>query len=148
MDRGSHDSARRFTDDRYTRPAHAIHRKNAASTLQEDLGITEVSVLGSIDRGIALPSAISRDLHLDPGRVTRIVDLLVRLDYVQRGYDLEDRRRCPLSLTPTGWASLNTARRSIAGAIESIVDQLLSQDRQGLVDGLEAVRGVLEAPAG
>jgi len=109
-----------------------------------ELGLTEVMTLGLIDRGIDLGSTIARSLQIDPARVTRIVERLVAQGYVVRGEDSMDRRRCPLSLTPSGQTLLSLARAALGDAMNSILEQLPPADRASLVGGLQSVRPVLE----
>jgi MarR family transcriptional regulator for hemolysin len=104
----------------------------------DDLSIIELSVLGQIERGIDLPSAVARVLQLDPARVTRITDRLVMLGYIEREADLGDRRRCHLRLTDAGRAELSTA-------VAELLAGLSDEERTGLMRGLESIRRVLDA---
>jgi DNA-binding MarR family transcriptional regulator len=109
-----------------------------------DVGLSEVTVLGSIDRGIDLASKIAHSLQLDPPRVTRIVERLVSRGLVTRGSDSSDRRRCPLALTPSGASILGTARTALTNSMRLIIDELPSGTQDQLVDSLEHVRLILE----
>ncbi len=110
----------------------------------DSLSMAEVSVLGQVDRGAKLPSAIARALQLDPGRVTRITDQLVSLGYITREIDPDDRRRCLLRLTDTGRTRIALARQNIASAINRLLSSLDPEERAALIGALEHVRTLLE----
>lgn len=117
--------------------------------VDETLGITELGVLGTIDKGTELPSAVARLMRLDPGRVTRIVDGFERRGYIVRGIDREDRRRCPLSITSDGRRILNQGRGVVGSAMEAIISQLPGAQQDGLMNALDSIRTILDgAPAG
>src|SRR5579872_1366985 len=113
-------------------------------TIGSELSLTDVTVLGAIDRGIDLASSIARALQIDAPRVTRIVERLVMLGYVKRGSDLTDRRRCPLSVTPRGVQSLAQARDMLAAGMTSVIDELPTGQQEMLVESLERIRQVLD----
>lgn len=112
--------------------------------LHSDLGVRDLSVLAQVAHGTALPSLIARQLWLDPPRVTRIVDRLVTLEYVTRHADSLDRRRSLLSLTVDGQQRLATGKREMAQAVAWLLAQLTDPERQGLENGLLAVRRVVD----
>lgn len=109
------------------------------------LNLAELSVLGQVSRGNTLPSAIARAMRLDPARVTRIGDRLVRLGYLERCEDSDDRRRCRLRLTPSGEERLVQGRHDLSAAMSSLLDGLSLEDRAALTHSLEAVRQTLDA---
>lgn len=108
------------------------------------LDMNELAILGQIDRGIHLPSTISRSLRFDPARVTRTVDRLVGLGQVERGTDAVDRRRCPLVLTERGRQTVQAGRMEIARAMDAILREVPEDQRHGLTDALESVRNVID----
>src|SRR5947209_19062295 len=94
----------------YVRLVRLLEQQTRSELNEEPLTLTEMGVLGQIERGQTLPSMIARALALDPARVTRITDHLFALGYVQREADPEDRRRCPLRLTAEGTERLERGR--------------------------------------
>lgn len=112
----------------------------------EPLTLTEMGVLGQIDRGQALPSTIARALALDPARVTRITDHLYGLGYVQREADPDDRRRCPLSITESGAERLERGRFHFSEAMTTILRGLTEEERIGLQLGSVGLARVLDHP--
>ncbi|SRR5579884_2916788 len=112
--------------------------------LDQPLGLPELSVLQVIDRGVTLPSGLSRVLHLDPGRVSRIVDQLAEGGLVCRGRDLGDRRLCPLSLTEAGRTRLVEGKRAAANAMATILEGLPKSQMRQFATSMSAVRAVLD----
>ena len=110
----------------------------------DQVGLTELGVLGAIESGIELPSAIARLMRLDPGRVTRVVDLLVKQGYIKRGVDAHDRRRCPLSLTVEGNDRLRDGRAIVTATMGSVVGKLEDDHRDNLISALDNLRAVLD----
>lgn len=110
----------------------------------EPLSVADLSVMRQIERGRDLPSLVARTLRLDPGRVSRITDTLVALGYISRTEDQADRRRCRLELTPTGLGRLRSGQSDVSVAMHRLLDGLSDAERQGLTQGLEGARRVLE----
>lgn len=111
----------------------------------DGLAVVDLSVMRQLERGNDLPSRVARALRLDPGRVTRIIDQLVALDYVEREPDQEDRRRCRLLLTPSGQSRLDQGKRTLTEGMTELLEGLSSEQREDLQRGLDAVRRVLDA---
>jgi DNA-binding MarR family transcriptional regulator len=110
----------------------------------EPLTLTEVGVLGQIDRGQTLPSTIARMLALDPARVTRITDHLFALGYVQREADPQDRRRCPLRLTAAGAERLERGRKLFSNTMAAILEGLTEEELAALQVGTDGLARVLD----
>ncbi|HZT95287.1 MAG TPA: MarR family transcriptional regulator [Chloroflexota bacterium] len=117
------------------------------STPGNALDLGELSVLGSIARGVIAPSMIARTLSIDPPRVTRMVDQLVVRGYVTRGSDPLDRRRCPLSLTEEGRRALEAGRQVLTDVTEDLLRRLRPTDRRHVVEGMTSLREILDQPA-
>jgi DNA-binding MarR family transcriptional regulator len=110
----------------------------------DQLGVVDLSVLRQLERGNDLPSRVARALRLDPGRVTRIIDQLVPMGYVQREADAVDRRRCRLLLTPAGKDRLERGRHDVTEAMTGLLAGLTEEQRRELQRGLDGVRRVLD----
>ncbi|HEV3309682.1 MAG TPA: MarR family winged helix-turn-helix transcriptional regulator [Chloroflexota bacterium] len=113
--------------------------------IEDDVGITELGVLATIQQGIELPSVIARTVSLDPARVTRIVDVLARRGYVERGADADDRRRCPLRLTTAGRERLDTGRAALSTSMIDVIGRLPTAKQSQLTDAVERIRVILDA---
>jgi DNA-binding MarR family transcriptional regulator len=111
----------------------------------DGLGLAEIGILGQVDRGVEMPSAIARRLRIDPGRVTRLSDRLVTHELLERESDPDDRRRCLLRLTRRGRERVRQAREDIAASMHRLLDGLSDEERAALTVGLEAARHLIEA---
>jgi DNA-binding MarR family transcriptional regulator len=111
------------------------------------LTVTELGVLGQIDRGVDLPSQVARAMRLDPARVTHVTDRLVERGYVARAIDANDRRCWRLLLTETGKQRLAEGRIDLKASMERLLEGLSETERAGLMEGLEGVRrGLADLP--
>jgi DNA-binding MarR family transcriptional regulator len=128
----------------YIRLVRLLGQQTQAETDEESLTITEMGVLGQIDRGHTLPSMIARAMALDPARVTRITDHLFALGYVQREADPEDRRRCPLRLTDQGVERLERGRLHFSTAMAGILRGLTEEELAALRVGTDGLARVLD----
>jgi DNA-binding MarR family transcriptional regulator len=110
------------------------------ATSPDELGLAEVGVLAEIGRGTTLPSAIARATRLDPARVSRLAERLVRLGLVERRISAHDRRQVPLALTPRGEQRVARAREEAREAMGTLLASLSEREREALavaVDGLQ-----------
>ncbi len=128
----------------YIRLVRLLEQQTRSETNGEPLTLTEMGVLGQIERGQTLPSMISRALALDPARVTRITDHLFALGYVQREADPDDRRRCPLRLTEEGAERLERGRLHFSTAMAAILSGLTDEELAALQVGTDGLTRVLD----
>jgi DNA-binding MarR family transcriptional regulator len=118
----------------------ALEQQVRAASGADVLTLTDIGVLGQIDRGVELPSQVARALRLDPARVTHVTDRLVQHGYVARTVDPHDRRCWRLQLTDTGRQRLAEGRREVASNMERLLEGLSDVEREQLIDALERVR--------
>src|SRR5579872_767480 len=90
----------------------------------QELDLNDLFVLRAIESGSELPSQIARKLRVDPPRITRVVDDLVKRGYVERQSDLEDRRRCPLRVTKAGKAETEKGLRALGEAAQRVLEPM------------------------
>ena len=117
-----------------------LEQKLRTASGSDALSLTDIAVLGQIDRGVDLPSQVARALRLDPARVTHVTDRLVDYGYIERGIDPKDRRCWRLQLTESGTQRLNLGRTDLTAAVEQLLESLTDQEKAGLIDGLEGLR--------
>lgn len=110
----------------------------------DSLGVSELGILGQIERGVDLPSGLARSLRIDPSKITRMVDHLVSHGYVERGFDALDRRRCPLSLTAAGKTRLEQGRIAVEATMDILLERLPRDDQERLAGALDRLRDVLD----
>lgn len=111
------------------------------------LTITELNVLGQIDRGADTPTRLAHALRLDPARVTHLTDRLVAGGFISRAVDPNDRRRWRLSLTPSGLDRLETGRADIRAVVAQLFTDMTDAEQAALVTGLAGARRALDARA-
>lgn len=87
-----------------------------------DSGLTlpQYRVLGLLDAGPAVSSAVARHLAVRPPSVTGVVDGLVARGLVARTNDEGDRRCVSLDLTPKGRAQLHQADAAVDARLEAV----------------------------
>ena len=128
----------------YIRLVRLLEQQTRSEMNGDSLTLTELGVLGQIDRGQTLPSMIARGMELDPARVTRITDHLFTLGYVQREADPDDRRRCPLRLTEQGAKRLERGRLHFSATMAEILSGLTDEELAALRVGTEGLTRVLD----
>ncbi len=111
----------------------------------DGLTVTDIGVLGRIERGVALPSKIAREMRLDPARVTHLADRLVERGYVERVVDPDDRRCWRLNLTASGRERLAAGRDDVTQVMEELLVGLDADARARLFAAMEHVRSALDA---
>ncbi len=109
------------------------------------VSIAELSVLGSIERGVDSPSLVARTLKMDPARVTHVVDALVEDGALTREVDAADRRRCRLALTVQGMRKLSEGKDTLRTAMEAALSGLSAEERQAFSLGIAGLRRELQA---
>jgi DNA-binding MarR family transcriptional regulator len=118
----------------------ALEQQLRAASGADALALTDIGVLGQIDRGVDLPSQVARALRLDPARVTHVTDRLVAHGYVARTIDPNDRRCWRLQLTDLGRQRLAEGRRDVTASMERLLEGLSDGEREQLIAILEGVR--------
>jgi len=95
------------------------------------------------ERGMAIAADLARDLGLDPGHLSRLVNRLQRDGLVERRATAHDRRQSVLSLTDRGRALFDTVNRRSQEEISALLATLPEADQRRLVQSLGAAAEVL-----
>ena len=89
--------------------------------------------------------SIAHKMNVVKSRVSKIIDGLIRKNFIQRTRDPEDSRIQLLSLTPEGQKKLN----EINGFMNEVYGQVLSQmapdQRQAMLTNLDILKASMEA---
>jgi len=102
-----------------------------------DLSCSQYRVLGLLDTGPAMSSALAERLLVRPPSVTAVVDGLVARGLVGRGQMADDRRRVTLTLTPAGRRLLRAADAAVTLRLGEIAAALPDPAlTQSALDGL------------
>ncbi len=114
---------------------------NSPFTLQEGRLVYEIA---NRDRPTA--QELCRDLGLDPGYVSRLLQGLQRRGCIVRRQSMEDRRQTELGLTAKGqrlWGAMNERSRQ---DIADLLADLPARRQERLVKALETVEELLDEP--
>jgi long-chain acyl-CoA synthetase len=80
---------------------------------EAELSLSQYRILGILDEGSAMSSALAERLAVRPPSVTAVIDGLVARGLVDRTHSEDDRRRISLGMTPQGRAVLEAADRAV-----------------------------------
>lgn len=105
----------------------------------------ELILLRAVESGSAFPHELSDRTDTAASLVTRAIDRLVELGFVERRRDTVDRRRVSLVATEAGvrasargWAALSDVLKRVFGDVPDGVVVRLAEDMEALSDAVEA----------
>jgi DNA-binding MarR family transcriptional regulator len=110
-----------------------------------DLTFTQIVVFALLEQGPQTVSSLSRMLKLTPGAVSRLVDRLVRREYVSRREGDEDRRQKTLALTQEGRRIQDRLERARTGSFDAALSELDADLAADLRDVMTRVVAALHA---
>jgi DNA-binding MarR family transcriptional regulator/N-acetylglutamate synthase-like GNAT family acetyltransferase len=117
------------------------------SLLQSDFSLTEARVLYELNhRAAATASELGRDLGLDSGYLSRILQRFERDGLITRATSDSDRRQSLLSLTKAGrdaFAPLDTRSREEVG---TLLATLSEPAQRALITAMAQIQSLLGAP--
>lgn len=93
-------------------------------------------------------AALAEMFRMDKGRLSRLIDGLVRGDWVQRGVDPADGRRRPLGLTDLGRRAAAELDAASTRAATALLEPLEPARRAAALDGLDTARSALGGDLG
>jgi DNA-binding MarR family transcriptional regulator len=118
---------------RHRGPGLSVPHFRALAFLGQNQGASLSAVAEHV--GVRLPSA------------STLVAGLVERGLVHRAPSSRDRRQVTLALTARGRSTLEAARQAALRRLAACLEPLPARDRDTVVRGLEALRGVFGAPA-
>ena len=138
------DAVRRFNR-LYTRRIGVLEE----GYLHSEFSLAEVRVLYELARRErATAGSLARELELDPGYLSRIVQRFSQRELLVRERSDRDARETFLSLTPAGRAAFEPLDRGAREQIRALLDGLPELEQQRLVSALGTLEQVLgERPA-
>lgn len=95
------------------------------------------------DRGEAIAADVARDLSLDPGYLSRLINRLRREGLIERRAAAHDRRQSVLTLTGRGREIFETVNQRSQDDISALLASMSDGDQRRLVQSLETAAGVL-----
>jgi DNA-binding MarR family transcriptional regulator len=102
-----------------------------------DLTLPQYRVLGLLEEGSAVASALAERLAVRPPSISAVVDGLCVRGLIVRGAVGDDRRRVPLALTSDGVTLLRVADRAIDERLVAIASSLPDQVPTQALNGLQ-----------
>lgn len=98
--------------------------------LEEDANLTmqDLSVLHSIDVGVAYPTEIAARLNQASPTVSHVISRLVARGFIERDRADEDGRKRRLTLTASGTAMLERCKALVEGSLEDGRYKLTEKD--------------------
>jgi DNA-binding MarR family transcriptional regulator/N-acetylglutamate synthase-like GNAT family acetyltransferase len=112
--------------------------------LGSDLSLTELRVLYELyHRSGATATSIARDLGLDAGYLSRLLQRFERLRYIKRVRSASDGRERTLTLTERGTAAFQPLEQAARDQIAVMLEPMTPRQRDELVSAMQAVRVLL-----
>jgi DNA-binding MarR family transcriptional regulator/N-acetylglutamate synthase-like GNAT family acetyltransferase len=135
------DAVRRFNRF-YTRRIGVVNEK----LLGSGFSLAELRLLYEVaHREDPSPAELGKELRLDAGYLSRLVERLRNRGLVERSPSTTDRRQSLLRLTRQGRETFASLERRSHEQIAEIVDPLASSDRDRLVGAMERIERLLGA---
>ena len=124
-----------------------VRTKLVKTTLADvDAGITphHFEIIRLLDKEGKLHVAeIGDRLHIARAQMTKLIDKLVYLKFVERQTDVADRRTTTIVLSTYGKAVLRQHKTSVMNAIRESMGQLSDEDLRDLSDTLRRLQDIL-----
>ena len=128
----------------YTRQIGVLRK----SYLNSPFPLTEARVLYELaHRQDATAGELARDLDLDPGYLSRILQSFERRGLLSRTPALYDRRQSHLALTDRGRKAFAPLDRRSGEESEQLLDRVPAADRPRLIGAMHTIESLLGAPA-
>jgi len=87
---------------------------------------------------------LSKKMNLAMSRMTRIVDGLVRKDYVKRGTDQRDRRICLVSLTESGSGLVKEMQENYLAMNINVLESVEPSARTEVIKALKILKSAMK----
>lgn len=107
--------------------------------------VQQCVVLQALLAGPSDVGALADSVFSSRSAMTRLLDGLVRRDWIQRERDTRDRRRVHVELTPEGRAEAERLRLLTAQTIAVVIGQIPEDKRGQVLESVRLVRQAMEA---
>jgi len=97
------------------------------------------------DNRYLTPKDIAKKMNVVKSRVTRIIDGLIKKNFIQRIKDPEDSRISLLSLTPNGQKKLTEINGFLNDVHLEVLSQMEPEQRKTMLTNLEILKASMEA---
>jgi len=88
---------------------------------------------------------IAQKMNVVKSRVSKIIDGLIKKQYIQRIKDPEDSRVSLLSLTPAGQKKLNEINSFLEDLHHQLLLQMVPEQRKAMLTNLDILRASMES---
>src|SRR3984885_5006999 len=102
----------------------------------KELTFTQLRILLAIEYGKDQVGKLARSAQVAQPAMSKIVDRLIRLEFVRRDPHPTDRRQIKLSLTAKGAAMTRRVRLKAAEKYVDAIKHISGSDQQKLLDGI------------
>jgi len=124
--------------------SRSIRRKLAAVNLELNITPLHFEIMRLLeDEGTLHVSEIGEKLQIAKAQMTKLIDKLVILNFVERTADITDRRTLNITLTDQGFTLLRETKNRIMNAVQEIVSSLSDEDLENLSLSLRTLRDML-----
>jgi DNA-binding MarR family transcriptional regulator len=113
-----------------------VARVAEVALAEQRLTIQKYRVLSHLARAPLSPSQLADRLSVKAPVISRMVETLMQLRYIERRRDELDGRRSVLALSSSGRAVLTRANAAIRRRIEEVLDELDESEREVALRGL------------
>jgi DNA-binding MarR family transcriptional regulator/GNAT superfamily N-acetyltransferase len=109
--------------------------------------LAEARVLYELAHGAATATAVAKALDLDPGYLSRIIAKFTQLDLLTKVASANDRRQYQLQLTNEGRRMFALLDQGSEELVAALVADLSASEQERLIAAMQAIEGLLAAPA-
>lgn len=106
---------------------------------QQQIDLRRYFMLVTIRKGTVYPKELSEQLGVPSTLLSRYIDGLVQLGYIERNIDVQDSRRTVLSLTEAGLDAVTRATQSIREHTSQRLKELDPKQLPALLDALDTL---------
>ena len=107
------------------------------------LSVSQVFALQELEKGTMSVTELASRLELERSSVSRLVDELVKGEFVSRSINEANRREMVLSLTEKGMRTIQQVRQQSLRFYQSVLGSLSNTDQTLIIDGFKKFTGAL-----
>jgi DNA-binding MarR family transcriptional regulator len=123
---------------------HPASRRVRSHPDVKELTFTQLRILLAIEYGKDQVGKLARSAQVAQPAMSKMVNHLIRRDFVRRDPHPTDRRQIMLRLTPMGTAMTERVRRKAAEKYVDAIRDLSASDRKKLLEGVAVIRNVIQ----
>ena len=121
-----------------------IRAKLSNELSQGEISIPQYHILDYLnDKGEATMSEVASYLFVTPPAVTGLVDKLVKMDFVDRGFSSSDRRIIIVSLTTKGKTIISKIKNQFNELFFAILKEFSPEERKSFLEVTEKMEKLL-----